>query len=74
MEENYLQCTTAEDCVILDKKLQDKYVPGISRYNDISQDGSETIAETFVKIRKRLKVPDEARKLVEKYVEVRRKW
>ena len=70
----YSQCTTAEECVILDRKLQGKYVPGISRYNDISQDGSETIAETFVKIRKRLKVPDEARKLVEKYVEVRRKW
>lgn len=70
----YSQCTTVEECVILDKRLQDKYVPGISRYNDISQDGSETIAETFVKMRKGLKVPDEARKLVEEYVEVQRKW
>ena len=70
----YSKCTTVEECVILDRRLRDKYVPGISRYNDISQDGSETIAEAFVKMRKRLKVPDEARKLVEEYVEVQRKW
>ncbi len=70
----YSKCTTVEKCVILDDELQGKYIPGISRYNDISRDGAETIAEVFVKMRKKLKVPDEARKLVEKYVEVQRKW
>ena len=66
-------CKTTDECLNLEKILRDKYVPGISRYNDLSKDGSETIAEAFVKMRKKLKVPPEAKKLVIDYVEVRRK-
>ena len=66
-------CKTIKECKELEELLKDKYVPGISRYNDLAEDGSETIAEAFVKMRKGLKVPSEARGLVNKYVEVRRK-
>ena len=51
----YSKCTTVEKCVILDDELQEKYIPGISRYNDISRDGAETIAEAFVKNEKEIK-------------------
>lgn len=59
----YPKCATVKECVILDGRLRDEYIPGISRYNDISQDGSETITESFVEMRKRSKVPDKAKKL-----------
>lgn len=70
----YTDCKDTAECIVLEKMLQKEYVPGISRYNDISKDGSETIAEAFVKMRKGLQIPEDAKKLVNEYVEVRRKW
>ena len=49
--------------------MESKFVPGVSGYSDIAKDGFETIAEAFVKVRNGEFVPDEARKLVEEYVE-----
>lgn len=53
------------------KKLQEiktKFIPGISGYSDKCRDGRESLAEAFVKYRNGEDIPDEARKLIEKYI------
>lgn len=51
------------------KRIEKEYVPGVSIYSDVTNDGFETIAEAFVKIRNGENVPEKARKLVETYIE-----
>lgn len=51
------------------KRIEEKYVFGVSGYSDNAKDGFETIAEAFVRIRNNESVPDEAEKLVQKYIE-----
>lgn len=53
--------------------LEKKYVPGVSGYSDSSQDGFETLAEAFVRIRNNEPVPIEAQKMVDRYIERWRK-
>lgn len=53
--------------------IEKQYVPSVSGYSDAMQNGFETIAEAFVRMRNNEPVPDEARKLVEKYIERWRK-
>ena len=51
------------------KRISDFYVEGVSGYADAhSDDGAETIAEAFVRMRNNEKVPDRARELVEQYI------
>ena len=53
------------------KKLQEiknKFIPGISGYSDKCRDGRESLAEAFVKYRNGEDIPDEARKLIGKYI------
>ena len=63
------ECNTASEFLLFLSEVESKFVPGVSGYSDIAKDGFETIAEAFVKVRNGEFVPDEARKLVEEYVE-----
>ncbi|MDE6907663.1 MAG: phage head morphogenesis protein [Lachnospiraceae bacterium] len=63
------ECNTASEFLVFLSKVESKFVPGVSGYSDIVKDGFETIAEAFVKVRNDEFVPDEARRLVEEYVE-----
>lgn len=69
----YEGCDTMKACEVLDEKIKPMYTNGISRYAWMSKDGSETIAEAFVKKRQGCKINDEANRLLELYVEVWRK-
>ena len=55
------------------KRIEKNYVLGVSGYSDNVKDGFETIAEAFVRIRNHESVPEEAEKLVQKYIERWRK-
>lgn len=62
------QCSTAAEFDQLYDEIEKMYVPGVSGYSDDVKNGFETIAEAFVRIHNGEAVPDEARKLVDKYV------
>ena len=53
--------------------MEKQYVPGVSGYSDASRDGFETLAEAYVRMRNGEWVPEEAQKMVAKYVERWRK-
>lgn len=61
-------CSTAKEFDILSNEIEKFFVPGISGYSDFAQDGFETIAEAFVRMNNGENVPEEAKKLVERYV------
>lgn len=63
------ECDTAQEFYRLLKELEPQFVAGVSGYSDVQKDGFETIAEAFVRMRNKEDVPEEAKKLVEKYVE-----
>lgn len=56
-----------------EERTREKYVFGVSGYSDYVKDGFETIAEAFVRIRNNESVPEDAEKLVQKYIERWRK-
>lgn len=66
-------CVTKKAVIELEENLKSKYISGLSKYNDICKDGSETIAEAFVLLKNGKEVSKEAAELVEKYVERWRK-
>lgn len=55
------------------KTIEKEYVPGVSGYSDIANDGFETIAEAFVRLRNGEEVPEKAKELLETYIERWRK-
>lgn len=65
----YQDCGTMEAVRELDRSLVGKYVQGISRYNDQCKDGAETIAEAFVALRNGNTVPEDAKRLVNEFIE-----
>lgn len=65
----FQDCATIDRVMELGEVLEKEYVPGISGYNDICRDGSETIAEAFISLRNGKEVPERAVQLVEKYIE-----
>lgn len=64
----FQDCATIKKVMEAEQVLKSEYVPGISMYNDISRDGSETIAEAFVLLRNGKEIPERAKLLVEKYI------
>lgn len=66
-------CRTKEEFEQLEAELKPLYTNGVSRYSYLSKDGSETIAEAFVKKRAGRRINKQAQELLEKYVEVWRK-
>ena len=63
------QFMTAAGFEAFAENFEKKYVPGVSGYSDAMQNGFETLAEAFVRIRNNEPVPMEAQKMVEQYVE-----
>lgn len=66
-------CDTWEEFVELEAKVSGEFIKGISLYSDETLDGAESLAEAFIRIKNGERVPKEAEKLVEKYIERWRK-
>ncbi len=56
----FQDCVTFKKVIELNEILKNEYVPGISGYNDICRDGSETIAEAFVLLHNEKEIPERA--------------
>ena len=64
----FQNCITAEDYMELNAKIKSQFIKGISKYADKKRDGRESLAEAFVRYRNGEVIPNEARKLIEKYI------
>ena len=64
----FQNCITAEEYMELNAKIKSQFIKGISKYADEKRDGRESLAEAFVKYRNGEDIPDEARKLIRKYI------
>lgn len=64
----FQNCVTATEYKELNMKIKSQFVAGISKYADKTKDGRESLAEAFVRYRNGERIPDEARKLIEKYI------
>lgn len=64
----FQNCVTATEYKELNAKIKSQFVAGISKYADKTKDGRESLAEAFVRYRNGEKIPDEARKLIKKYI------
>lgn len=69
----YKGCRTFAEAEELAKELKPLYVNGVSRYSWQTKDGSEVIAEAFVKVRIGERIPEEAQRLLDQYIEVWKK-
>lgn len=69
----FQRCKSMVEVEALTEELKPLYSNGISRYSWIAKDGSETIAEAFVRQKQGRKINKETLKLVEQYVEVWRR-
>lgn len=67
------QFMTAAGFEAFASNMEKKYVPGVSGYSDAVRNGFDTVAEAFVRMRNNEPVPDEAQKMVERYIERWRK-
>lgn len=52
----------------VEEEVRESYIRGVSAYADSTYDGAETIAEAFVKYRRREELPGDIIKILEKYV------
>lgn len=66
-------CNSMEEYLRLETELKPLYENGVSRYGYFSKDGSETIAEAFVRTRNGGKVSRTVQELLNKYIEVWKK-
>ena len=57
-----------ENNIELNEKIRRQFIAGISEYADRSKDGRECLAEACVRYRNGEWIPDEARKLIRKYI------
>ena len=64
----FQNCITAEEYMELNAKIKSQFIKGISKYAAKKRDGRESLAEAFVKYRNGEDIPDEARKLIRKYI------
>lgn len=70
---SFQDCKSYDDFIRKERELRTKFIAGVSGYSDILEDGSETIAEGFVRIRNNEKVDERVKALVDEYVERWRK-
>lgn len=68
----FQNCESMEDYMLLENILRNRFISGISRYNNECKDGAETIAEAFVLYQNNVDVPENVIKLLNEYVEVHR--
>ncbi len=64
----FQNCHTPEEYKALRKKIKGLYVKGISGYSDKAEDGAETLAEAFVRMKNGEPVPFSVRRAVKQYV------
>ena len=64
----FQNCITAEEYMELNAKIKSQFIKGISKYADKKRDGRESLAEAFVRYRNGELIPNEARKLIGKYI------
>lgn len=70
---SFQDCKGYSDFLLRERKLRQSYIAGVSGYSDALEDGSETIAEGFVRIRNGELVDDRVKSLVDEYIERWRK-
>ncbi|WP_243172251.1 phage minor capsid protein [Coprococcus comes] len=64
----FQNCVSEVEYIELNEKIRRQFIAGISEYADRSKDGRECLAEAFVRYRNGEWIPDEARKLIRKYI------
>lgn len=64
----FQNCHTPEEYKALRKKIKGLYVKGVSGYSDKMEDGAETLAEAFVRMKNGESVPLSVRRAVKQYV------
>lgn len=64
----FQNCITEEDYRRTREELRAAFVAGVSGYADRTHDGAESLAEAFVKYRNGEKIPNEAERLIRKYI------
>ena len=64
----FQNCVTESDYRKLTATIKREFVEGVSKYADKTHDGRESLAEAFVRYRNGERIPDESRKLIEKYI------
>lgn len=69
----FQECDDYYDYISLERSVRRDYKAGVSAYSDLSEDGAETIAEAFVRIKNNETVSDDIKELVRVYVERWRK-
>ena len=65
----FQNCITGSDYKELNRTIRKSFIPGISGYADKTKDGRESLAEAFVRYRNGKKIPNEAKELIDKYIE-----
>lgn len=70
---SFQDCKTYADFLNKERELYSLYIPGVSEYADAMKDGSETLAEGFVRMKNGDSVDERVQSLVEMYVERWRK-
>ena len=66
---SFQSCESYNDFLLRERQLRSLYISGVSGYSDALEDGAETIAEGFVRIRNNETVDDRVKSLVNEYVE-----
>ena len=69
----FQECDDYYDFISLERQLRREYRAGVSGYSDMKEDGNETIAEGFVRIKNGETVSEDVKQLVKVYVERWRK-
>ena len=69
----FQECDDFYDYVSLERSVKRDFKAGVSMYSDVTEDGAETIAEAFVRIKNNEAVSDDVKELVRIYVERWRK-
>ena len=64
----FQNCITEEDYRRTREELRNSFIAGVSGYADRTQNGAESLAEAFVRYRNGEVIPDEAEKLIRKYI------
>lgn len=65
----FQECDDYYDFISLERQLRREYRAGVSGYSDMKEDGNETIAEGFVRIKNGETVSEDVKQLVKVYVE-----
>lgn len=66
-------CRTMDEAVAIGNRIRPKYVKGVSSYSDAAEDGAETVAEAFVRLRKGKMLGEQENRLLKEYTEVWKK-